>query len=111
MSATTTSSWYELDRATRRRLDAEYLRDLSWWDVPGLTGQAVRAYLRYRHERPDAAITTYEEGRIRALMRPYLTHDEETRPLRWTAETVYVGVMVGLVLTIVTALLVVVSML
>lgn len=110
MGQTTPPAWRTLDRTTRRRLDEEYLRDLSWWSVPGLTGRAVRAYLRFRHERPGAAITTFEEGRVRRLMAPRLDHSGDTRPLLWTPELRYVAVMLGLVAALIVSLLVVVSL-
>jgi len=63
--------WDDLDPATRETLDLQFLRELSAWDVRGLTDDGVRAYLAFRHERPDAAITTYEEGQIRRMLRRY----------------------------------------
>jgi len=64
-------TWAELDQETREELDARFLRELSAWDLRGLTDEGIQVYLRYRHERPDAAITTYEEGQIRRLLRPF----------------------------------------
>lgn len=61
-------SWDELDDETRERLDAQYLEELSRWNDSGLTDECVEAYVKYRHERPECAITTYEEGQIRKML-------------------------------------------
>ena len=74
----TTTRWEDLDEASRERLDASYLEELSRCAEPGLTEDGVRAYLEYRHERPDAQITTYEEGQIRHLLHEY--QDPSLRP-------------------------------
>ena len=63
--------WGDIDPATREELDAQFLRELSSWDIRGLTNEGVQAYLAFRHERPDASITTYEEGQIRKMLRRY----------------------------------------
>jgi hypothetical protein len=70
--ATPSTAWDRLDEATRRDREAQYLKELSMMSVPGLTEEGVEAYLRYRHERPDSAITTYEEGQIRKLLHRYV---------------------------------------
>jgi len=69
MSAT---AWDRLDERTRRDLEKQYLRELSMMSLPGLTEKGVEAYLDYRRERPEAAITTYEEGQIRKLLRQHV---------------------------------------
>lgn len=66
------TAWEQLDESTRREREAQYLRELSLMSVPGLTEQGVEAYLRYRHERPETAITTYEEGQIRKLLHGFI---------------------------------------
>jgi len=71
-SAPTAPAWDRLDESVRREREAQYLRELSMIGVPGLTEAGIDAYLRYRHERPDEAITTYEEGQIRRLLRGYV---------------------------------------
>lgn len=83
MSATASHihSWNELDPATREELDARFLRELAGWELRGLTDEGVQVYLRYRHERPDAAITTYEEGQIRRLLRPFRDPDRVADPV------------------------------
>jgi hypothetical protein len=63
--------WGDIDPATREELDAQFLRELSFWDIRGLTNEGVQAYLAYRHQRPDASITTYEEGQVRKMLRRY----------------------------------------
>ncbi len=60
--------WEQLDAATRRRLDAQYLEELARVAEPGLTERGIRAYLDYRHERPEAQITTFETGQIRHML-------------------------------------------
>ena len=64
--------WNELDLATRERLDRQYLRDLSLWNAEGLTDEGVRVYLDFRRGHHDVALTTYEEGRLRKLLRPHI---------------------------------------
>jgi len=71
-------NWEKLDRTERRELEAQYLRELSMMCLPGLTEEGVQAYLLYRHERPESAITTYEEGQIRKLLHGFI--DEATIP-------------------------------
>lgn len=66
------TAWDQLDETTRRDREAQYLRELSLMSLPGLTDEGVEAYLRYRHERPETAITTYEEGQIRKLLRQFV---------------------------------------
>jgi hypothetical protein len=61
-------SWAEIDPDSRRLLDEQYLRELSTYFEPGIDEAAIQAYLEYRHERPDAGITTFEEGQIRRLL-------------------------------------------
>ena len=109
----TTIVWDQLDEATRHEREVQYLRELSLMSVPGLTEQGVEAYLRYRHERPETAITTYEEGQIRKLLRGFIDESripdpvaaEEhrgrlekfgARRLHLTAAQTYVAVMVTL---------------
>ena len=64
--------WDEMDQTARRDLDRQYLKELSLMAHPGLTERGVQAYLDYRHERPGLAITTFEEGQIRALLHPFI---------------------------------------
>ena len=78
--ATTTQhkTWEQLDDKARRELETQYLRELSMMSQPGLTEEGVLAYLEYRHERPELAITTYEEGQIRKLLHQFV--DESRIP-------------------------------
>ena len=78
MPETAQTRWEELDEATRRELDAQYLKELDDWGIHGLSEDGVRVYLEYRRERPGAAITTYEEGQIRKMLHPYA--DPSKRP-------------------------------
>ena len=71
-AATPATAWDRLDETTRHEREAQYLRELSMMSLPGLTETGVEAYLAYRHERPDSAITTYEEGQIRRLLRRHV---------------------------------------
>ena len=115
MAATDTTyrRWEELDEATRQQLDAQYLKELAMISEPGLNERAIRAYLDYRHERPDAAITTFEEGHIRRMLHrmvdpaklPDLVEQQThrgrlesyfARRWHWTNERTYVAIMVGL---------------
>ena len=66
------SEWRAMDAKARRELDRQYLKELSLMAHPGLTEEGVQVYLEYRHERPGLAITTYEEGQIRALLHPFI---------------------------------------
>jgi hypothetical protein len=68
MDAAQEKRWEELDPEARKKLDEQYLEELLDWDEPGLTEEGIRAYLEYRHERPGAQITTYEEGQIRHML-------------------------------------------
>jgi len=74
-------TWGTLDPEDRRELDAQYLRELSMWSHPGLSEEGVDAYLDYRHERPDHAITTFEEGKIRALLRSFTDRSRLADPV------------------------------
>jgi hypothetical protein len=76
MPGTTTRRWEELDEPTRRERETQYLKELSMMSLPGLTEEGVRAYLDYRHERPEVGITTFEEGKIRRLLHRFV---DETR--------------------------------
>ena len=113
MPVTPEARWEELDDATRQKLDDQYLRELSDWGIHGLGDEGVRAYLDYRHERPGAAITTYEEGQIRKLLHPYadpsrrpdpVAEEEHLDPLEvygakrfhFTNQQTYVAIMVGM---------------
>jgi hypothetical protein len=78
MAAPAQTPWDELDEKTRRELDARYLDELDDWGIHGLGDEGIRIYLDYRHERPGAAITTYEEGQIRRLLHGYA--DPAQRP-------------------------------
>ena len=69
---TTEKAWTELDGTTRRELESQYLKELSMMSLPGLTDEGVEAYLAYRHDRPEMAITTYEEGQIRKLLHSFI---------------------------------------
>ena len=123
MNAVTSSSWERLDPAERRRLDAQFLAELTSWSEPGLDDGALQEYLDYRHERPTATITTYEEGQIRRLLHrradPSAEPDpveaeEHTDPLeRFGAQRLhltnaqtYIAVMLGLNLLLLLALLI-----
>jgi len=46
----------------------EKLDELKNWGEPPLSKEGIKTYLSYRHQRPEAAITTYEEGQIRKLI-------------------------------------------
>lgn len=113
MTVNPDARWEDLDEATRAELDSRFLRELNDWGVPGLGEEGVRAYLAYRHERPGAAITTYEEGRIRKLLHPFgdpskqpdpVVAEEHLDPLEvygarrfhFTNQQTYVAVMLGL---------------
>ena len=48
--------------------DRKFVDELQHECEPGLTDEGLRAYLAYRHERPDGQITTYEEGQIRRFL-------------------------------------------
>ena len=116
--------WPSLTPEERRELDTQYLRELSRMSLPGLTEEGLDAYLAYRHERPVHSITTFEEGQIRRLLRPYVDRsrlpdpvvNEEhrgwlenfgARRLHLTNAQTYVAVMVTLNLLVVVALLIV----
>ncbi len=88
MPAVVTQRWEDLDSATRADLDAQYLRELEAFNVPGLSEEGVRRYLEYRHERPGATITTYEEGQIRRMLRGFGDPTAEPDPV---AEEEHVG--------------------
>ncbi len=60
--------WESLDAATRHELDEQYLEELARVAEPGLSDEAIEAYLAYRHERPLAQITTFETGQIRHML-------------------------------------------
>ncbi len=68
MAAEPLPQWDELDEHTRRRLDRQYLEELRDEGRAGLTEEGVQRYLDYRHERPFAQITTYEQGQIRRML-------------------------------------------
>jgi len=82
------TAWDRLDERTRRDLETQYLRELSMMSLPGLTGAGIEAYLGYRRERPEAAITTYEEGQIRKLLRHHVDPSRVPDPV---AEEEHVG--------------------
>ena len=69
---TTEKAWTELDGTKRRELESQYLKELSMMSLPGLTDEGVEAYLAFRHDRPEMAITTYEEGQIRKLLHSFI---------------------------------------
>ena len=69
MSAVQLTRWDNLDPETREALDAIYLAEFESLAGPGVRASAVEEYLRYRHERPAAQITTYEQGQIRRMLR------------------------------------------
>ena len=69
---TTEKAWDELDGVRRRELESQYLKELSMMSLPGLTEEGVEAYLAYRHDRPEMAITTYEEGQVRKLLHRFI---------------------------------------
>jgi len=79
--------WDQLDPHTQAALDEQYRKELERVAGPGLTPGALDEYLEYRHRRPEAQITTYEEGQIRRLLRgkldpsllPDPTGEEEPR--------------------------------
>jgi hypothetical protein len=115
-------SWQELDPTTREALDTQYLKELAMISEPGLTEEGVRAYLDYRHERPDAAITTFEEGQMRRMLHrwvdptrlpdPVEQQDHRgwleqffARRFHWTNERAYVAVMVSLTFAFVLVLM------
>jgi hypothetical protein len=78
MPVTPETRWEDLDEETRRELDAQYLLELDDWGIYGVSDEGIRVYLAYRHERPGAAITTYEEGQIRKMLHEYA--DDAQRP-------------------------------
>ena len=109
----TDKAWKELDGSARRELESQYLKELSMMSLPGLTEEGVEAYLAYRHDRPEMAITTYEEGQIRKLLHRFVdpaklpdpvTQEEHTgkletfgaQKLHLTNAQTYVAVMVTL---------------
>ncbi|HXV76671.1 MAG TPA: hypothetical protein VD788_10160 [Candidatus Polarisedimenticolaceae bacterium] len=117
-------AWSELDEPQRRELDLQYLRELSMVSRPGLTAAGIQAYLDYRHERPERAITTFEEGQIDRLLQRYVDRSHLPDPvaleehrgrlerfgaarLHLTNAETYVAIMVTLNLLFVIALLVV----
>ena len=127
VSATAEVHWNQLDSETRKKLDQEYLQELADWDLPALSDAGVRAYLDYRHERPDTQITTYEEGQIRKVLHEYEdrwaipepadTEDHRgwlevfgAERLHLTNAQTYVAVMVSLTFVFVIALLIFVSL-
>jgi len=113
MPVTPDAHWEDLDEAAREELDSQYLQELRDWGIHGLDDEGTRVYLDYRRERPGAAITTYEEGRIRKLLQPYadplqrpdpVAEEEHLDPLEvygarrfhLTNQQTYVAIMVGL---------------
>lgn len=70
MTAVHVRRWEDLDPETREALDAIYLAEFEALAGPGVRESAIDEYLRYRHERPAAQITTYEQGQIRRMLRP-----------------------------------------
>ena len=119
---TAQKTWEELDGATRQELESQYLKELSMMSLPGLTEEGVEAYLRYRHDRPEMAITTYEEGQIRKLLHQFVDpsrlpdpveQEEHTgrlenfgaKKLHMTNAQTYVAIMVTLNLLFVLVLL------
>ena len=108
----------------RRELESQYLKELSMMSLPGLTERGVEAYLAYRHDRPELAITTYEEGQIRKLLHRFIDpttlsdpveQEEHTgklenfgaRALHMTNSQTYVAIMVTLNLLFLLILLIV----
>ncbi len=79
--STTTRRWEDLDPTTREELDARFMKELATWHEIGLSDEGARLYLEYRRERLDAAITTYEEGQIRKLLRPYADPSKRLDPV------------------------------
>ena len=69
MPAVQSPVWHDLDSDTRAELDARFLEELRMWCDAPLSDEGTRVYLAYRRERPDAAVTTYEEGQIRKMLR------------------------------------------
>jgi len=119
---TTERAWEELDGTRRRELETQYLKELSMMSLPGLTEEGVEAYLEYRHDRPELAITTFEEGQIRKLMHQFIDpssvpdpveQEEHTgrlenfgaKKLHMTNSQTYVAIMVTLNLLFVLVLL------
>jgi hypothetical protein len=115
-------AWEELGGAKRQELERQYLKELSMMSLPGLTDAGVEAYLEYRHDRPEMAITTYEEGQIRKLMHQFIDpsrlpdpveQEEHTgrlenfgaKKLHMTNSQTYVAIMVTLNLLFVLILL------
>ena len=84
---TTERAWEELDGTRRRELETQYLKELSMMSVPGLTDEGVEAYLEYRHDRPQMAITTYEEGQIRKLMHRFVDPSKLPDPVEQEEHT------------------------
>jgi hypothetical protein len=69
MAAVHVTHWEDLDPETREALDEIYLAEFEALAAPGVPESAIDEYLRYRHERPAAQITTYEQGQVRRLLR------------------------------------------
>jgi hypothetical protein len=83
----TDKAWKELDGSARRELESQYLKELSMMSLPGLTEEGVEAYLAYRHDRPEMAITTYEEGQIRKLLHRFVDPAKLPDPVRQEEHT------------------------
>jgi len=81
MVTATSRTWQELDAQTRRKMDARFLEELRMWCDAPLNDDAIRVYLAYRHERPEAAVTTYEEGQIRKMLHRYATPADRPDPV------------------------------
>jgi len=120
--ATTEEEREETAGTARRDLEAQYLKELSMMSLPGLTEEGVEAYLAYRAQRPGMAITTFEEGQIRKLLRRFIDparvpdpveQEEHTgaletfgaRRLHLTNSQTYIAIMVTLNLLFVLILL------
>lgn len=123
MPAGSVRSWNQIDVEERHTLDSRFLDELRMWYETPLSSEGIRAYLAYRHQRPDSAITTYEEGQIRSLLHRYADLSVIPDPVRqedhvdglevfgaerlhMTNSKTYVSVMVVLTLIAVVALLV-----
>jgi len=71
MTVTPHIDWNKLDPGTRDELDAEFLAELRTLAPPGLTEEGVQAYLDYRHEWPEASLTTFAEGQVLSMLHRY----------------------------------------
>ena len=68
MTAEHITRWQDLDPETREALDDVYRAEFAGLAETGVPESALKLYLEYRHERPAAQITTYEQGHVRRML-------------------------------------------